>query len=43
MLEYDFRAENEYEYSLNSISDIIPHTEYLELFLRNLLLESLTN
>ena len=76
MLEYDIRIENEYEYPLNSISDIIPHlarfvsrlwqihafgegntrttavffikylrsmgfdvtTEYLELFLRNLLL-----
>lgn len=76
MLEYDIRTENEYEYPLNSISDIIPHlarlvsrlwqihafeegntrttavffikylrsmgfdvtTEYLELFLRNLLL-----
>ena len=76
MLEYDIRTENEYEYPLNSISDIIPHLarfvsrlwqihafgegntrttavffikylrsmgfdvtpEYLELFLRNLLL-----
>lgn len=25
MLEYDIRTENEYEYPLNSISDIIPH------------------